>query len=63
MIESYINMTGANFMILTKLYVPVVTLSTNNNIKFLDNLNQGFKRAISCKRYKCEKQQNPKATI
>ena len=50
-------------MILTKLYVPVVTLSTNNNIKFLDNLNQGFKRAISCKRYKCEKQQNPKATI
>ena len=31
----------------TKLYVPVVTLSMNNNIKFLENLKQQFKRTIS----------------
>ena len=31
----------------TKLYVPVVTLSINDNIKFLENIKQGFKRTIS----------------
>ena len=30
-----------------KLYVPVVTLSINDNIKFLENLKQGFKRTVS----------------
>ena len=30
-----------------RLYVPVVTLSINDNIKFLKNLKQGFKRTIS----------------
>ena len=30
----------------TKLYVPVVTLSINDNIKFLESLMQGFKRTI-----------------
>ena len=30
-----------------KLYVPDVTLSVNNNIKFLKNIKQGFKRTIS----------------
>ena len=30
-----------------KLYVPVVTLSANNNINFLENIKQGFKRTIS----------------
>ena len=30
-----------------KLYVPVVTLSINDNIKFLKNIKQGFKRTIS----------------
>ena len=33
----------------TKLYVPAVTLFTNNNIKFLENLKQGFKRKVSWK--------------
>ena len=28
----------------TKLYVPVVTLSKNDNTKFLENMEQGFKR-------------------
>ena len=31
----------------TKLYVPVVTLSNNDNIKYLENVKQGFKRTIS----------------
>ena len=31
----------------TKLYVPAVTLSINNNIKFLENIKQGFKRTVS----------------
>ena len=30
-----------------KLYAPVVTLSINDNIKFLENIKQGFKRIIS----------------
>ena len=35
--------TGATFQINNaKLYVPVVTLSINNNIKFLANIKQGF---------------------
>ena len=37
-----------------KLYVPVVTLSINDNIKFLQNIKQGFKRTISCKKYRSE---------
>ena len=28
----------------TKLYALVVTLSINDNIKFLENVNQGFRR-------------------
>ena len=34
-----------------RLYVPVVTLSINDNIKFLENLKQGFKRTISWNKY------------
>ena len=30
-----------------KLYLPVVTLSINDKIKFLENLKEGFKRIIS----------------
>ena len=30
-----------------KLYVPVVNLPISNNIKFLENIKQGFKRTIS----------------
>ena len=47
MIEQHNNTTGVNFVITsTKLYVPVVTLSINDNIKFLENIKQGFKRTI-----------------
>ena len=34
-----------------KLYVPVVTLSTQENIKLLKQLESGFKRTINCNKY------------
>ena len=34
-----------------KLYVTVVTLSIKNDIIFLENIKQGFKRTISCNQY------------
>ena len=37
-----------------KLYVPVVTLYINDNINFLENIKQGFKRTISWKIYRSE---------
>ena len=41
-------------MISTKPYVPVVTLSINDNITFLENIKQGFVRAISWNKYRSE---------
>ena len=37
-----------------KLYIPVVNLTINDNIKFLENIKQGFKRTISWNRYRSE---------
>ena len=43
-----IRTTSATFQVdIARLYVPVVTLSINDNIKFLENIKQGFKRTIS----------------
>ena len=43
-----IQTTGATFKTNNaKLYVPVLILSINNNIKFLENIKQDFKRTIS----------------
>ena len=43
-----IRTTSATFQINNaKLYVPVVTLSVNDNIKFLENIKEKFKRTIS----------------
>ena len=39
--------SGVTFQINVKFYVPVVTLSINDNIKFLENIMQGFKETIS----------------
>ena len=36
----------------TKLYVPVVTLSTEDNAKLLQQLKSGFKRTINWNKYK-----------
>ena len=38
----------------TKLYVPVVTLSKENDIKLLDQLKSGFKRTIKWNKYRSQ---------
>ena len=46
---------GATFQINnTRLYVPVFNLSINDRIKFLENVKQGLKRAISWNKYRSE---------
>ena len=48
LIEQNNDISGVNFVITnTKLYVPVVALSINYNVKFLENIKQGFKKTIS----------------
>ena len=47
--------TNATFKITdTKLYVPVVTLSTKNDNEFLEQLKSGFKRIIKWNKYRSE---------
>ena len=36
----------------TKLYVPIVTLSTKDNVKSTKQLNKEFKRPVYCNEYK-----------
>ena len=56
--------TGATFQINNaKLYVPIVTLSINNNIKLLENIMQGFKKTISWNKYRSEMTRQPKTII
>ena len=38
----------------TKLYVPVVTLSTQNNAKLIQQLKSGFKRTINWNKYQSD---------
>ena len=60
LIEHHNNITGVNFMVTsTKLYVPVATLSINDNMKFLENIKQGFKR-ISWNKHRSEIKTQPK---
>ena len=50
-----IQTTAATFQINNaNFYVPIVTLPINDNIKFLENIKQGFKKTISWNKYKCE---------
>ena len=47
--------TGLEFQIKdTKLYVPVVTLSKENNIKLLEKLKSGFKKTIKWNKYRSQ---------
>ena len=48
------NSTGAGKFAITetKLYIPVVTLSTQDNAKLLQQLKSGFKRTINWNKYK-----------
>ena len=43
-----------------KLYVPVVTLLVNNNIKFLENIKQEFKKTIFWNKYRSKITTQPK---
>ena len=53
MVATNVANQGATFSITdTKRYVPVVTLSTQNNVKLLEQLKFGFKRTIN--RNKCQ---------
>ena len=53
--------TSALFQInSTKFYVLIVSLSINDNIEFLENSKQGFKRRISWSKYRPEIIMQPK---
>ena len=55
-----IQTTGATFEIFSaKLYVPAVTLSINDDSICLNNIKQGFKRTVSCNKYRSEKNTQP----
>ena len=43
----------------TKLYVPVVALSTKDNINLTKQLNKGFKRSVYWNKYKSKIETNP----
>ena len=63
LIEEDDHITGTIFTTTsTKLYVPVVTLSVNYNIKLLRNIKQEFKRAISWNKYRSEIIVQPKTS-
>ena len=49
------NLTNATFQITdTKMYVPVVTLSKENDTNLLEQLKTGFKRTIKCDKYRSQ---------
>ena len=50
-------------MIDTKLYVSVVTLSTQDHIKLLKHLESGFKRTINWNKYQSKQQINRETDI
>ena len=53
--------TGLEFRIKdTNLYVPVVTLSKENDTKLLEQLKSGFKRTIKWNKYKSQMTIQPK---
>ena len=53
LIEHLNNITCVDFKITsTKLYVPVITLSVYDNIKYLEKIKQRFERTISCNKYR-----------
>ena len=52
MVDTNIDNQSASFSINdTKLYVPVVTLSTQDNTKLLEQLKSVFKRTINWNKY------------
>ena len=60
LIEEDDHIIGDFIITSTKPYVRVVTLSINDNIKFLENIKQGFKTTISWNKYRSEITAQPK---
>ena len=61
LIQHHNNIAGVDFVIAsTKPYLPVVALSINDNIKFLEKLKQEFKRSMFWNKYRSEKTTQPK---
>ena len=55
MIQNHDDITGVSFVTRsTKHDIAVVTLSTNDNLEFLENVKQGFKRKCSWNKYRSE---------
>ena len=55
MVATNIANQGATFSTTdTKLYVPVITLSTQDNAKLLEHLKSGFKRTINWNKYQAK---------
>ena len=55
MVDTNIDNQSSTFSINdTKLYVPVVTLSTQDNAKLLQQLKSGFKRTINWNKYQAK---------
>ena len=55
MVATNIANQGASFSIIdAKLYVPFVTLSTQDNVKVLEQLQSGFKRTINWNKYQAK---------
>ena len=53
--ENDADLNDATFQINnTKLYVPLVTWSINDNIKFLENMKDGFKRIVFWNKYRSQ---------
>ena len=51
--NNYVNNKETTFqMTSTKLYVPIVTLSTKDNVNVTNQLNEGFKRSVYWNEYK-----------
>ena len=51
---------STTFQVNIRLYVPVVTLTINDNTEFLENIKKGFKRTISWNKYRFEITTQPK---
>ena len=47
-------------IISAKFFVPIVTLSINDDIKFLENIKQGFKRSSYWNKHRSEVITQPK---
>ena len=57
------NITQVTEITSTKLYVPIVTLSINDNINFSKNLKQEFEITITWNKYRSEITTQPEKTF